>query len=320
MNINKPTVNNAMEKYYQLKNEYESKMQQNNKIILKNDELSKKEKRSEFLKMKPKCIHCNRVGGTIFSSKYLSSNGCRELKAICGVVADPCNLNITIQIGIVNTLPNLIKENLDTIFLTKDNIINNKNKLLFGFLSTQQAIEDFEDDKEMINNSTALYELYLKKYSSMIDESKNKDELIEKSYELIEQIKECVQNFNKSSNKEYISDAVEIQETLLKPVLKEIQQTTYQECYVGYNEKTKTYHLIQNKISQESLEHSNDKSVVIEYNVKPFTNNKGTNNKGTNNKDTNNKDTNNQIQLELEPKAKAKAKKPIIKKKLQIEK
>jgi hypothetical protein len=64
-------VKEALNNYFKLKLNYEKKIKQNKKSIMKNKRLSNRDKRSEFLKLKPKCISCDRPGGTIFKVRYL---------------------------------------------------------------------------------------------------------------------------------------------------------------------------------------------------------------------------------------------------------
>jgi len=278
--MNKPTVYDAIEEYYKLKNKYEIEQNNNKKKILNNNKLSIKEKRREYLKLKPKCIHCKRVGGTIFAVKYsLSENKFehRELKATCGIIADPCNLNITIHLGLCHLLPNLLKELSTTIIDTKDIIIDNKNKLLFGLITTDEAIEEFENDKEFINYSTSMYEEYLNKLIFISENPVKKTELkenIEKSYIIIENIKECVKKYNETKNNDYIRDSVELLNSSLTPLLIDIRKLKYKEYYIDYNDKSNVFYLVQKKSSIESLEYVGNKSIVIEYNIIPYKSNK----------------------------------------------
>ena len=105
----------AIEKYYKLKNEYDSAIQKNLSKIRANQSLNSAEKQEKFRALKTKCISCGKSGGTIFKS----NNG--VLIALCGNVEVPCKLDIQLQrakwenIGqdvlnssiIVNTLLNL---------------------------------------------------------------------------------------------------------------------------------------------------------------------------------------------------------------------
>ncbi len=106
----------ALNEYYKLKNKYELENMKNKKKIMNNTTLSNKEKRQEYVKLKPKCINCKRPGGTLFSVKSFpldnekeTKEAYKEFRAQCGILADPCNLNITIQICKYNLLPNVIQ-------------------------------------------------------------------------------------------------------------------------------------------------------------------------------------------------------------------
>ena len=123
----------------------------------------------EISKLKPKCINCNRAGGTIFSNKFYSNdNGdYRELKAICGVISNPCNLNINIQIGKYELLTDILNEIENEIKQYKNEIIDEKNKLLFGFITTDEAVQKFEDIKDYISNFTSLLNQYLDLYTQI---------------------------------------------------------------------------------------------------------------------------------------------------------
>jgi poly(3-hydroxyalkanoate) synthetase len=61
-------VDIKMNEYYKLKNNYENTLNDLKKKIINNNQLSKKEKRQEFLTLKPKCINCKRHRGTIIKN------------------------------------------------------------------------------------------------------------------------------------------------------------------------------------------------------------------------------------------------------------
>jgi hypothetical protein len=89
--------------YYKMKSEYEEANLKNRNKIMKNQNLSWKEKRTEYKKLKPKCINCKRPVGSIFSSVYNPDENGRKLMAVCGDRANPCPLNITINLGETTT-------------------------------------------------------------------------------------------------------------------------------------------------------------------------------------------------------------------------
>lgn len=272
-NIFVESVEDAVDEYYKFKNAYESAISTNKRKIYKNKRLSFKEKRQEYQKLKPKCINCKRPGGTIFSTKnYKDNNGdeYRELKAICGIIAEPCNLNITIQLGKYQLLQDVLKEIQTEIKDEKNKIIDDKNKLLFGFINTETALEQFEQKKEAINEFSSLLEMYLDYYNKITENSERKKELetdITLSYTLIEQIKQAVIKFNETENNQYIHDVVNIYVTNLKPLLTKISALKYKDRFIYYDEKNSTYHLIENRYNIKSLEYGGSKNKVVSFDI-----------------------------------------------------
>lgn len=271
-------VKEATDEYFKLKNKYESQIMTNKKKIMNNQSLSNREKRNEYNKLKPKCIHCKRPGGTIFSniSQIENDEPFRELRAFCGITADPCNFNINIRLAKVEWMPDLLKTMEKDIKEYKNEIIDHKNKLLFGFLTTEDALERFENIKEYISNYTSLYEQYLESYHKIVDNSEKKqnlDQAISNSYIEIQKIKDCVTKMNETNNIQYAKDAVDIYTTTLMPLLQTIRELKYNETIVWHNDYTNTCNLIQNKysISNLSFTSSNDKVITydVSYSIEP---------------------------------------------------
>ena len=255
-----PDVKEALNEYYKLKLKYETIIMANKKKIINNPTLSKREKRSEFLKLKPKCINCQRPGGTIFKTTYHDGNenedSYREHSATCGIIADPCNLKIKIQMGKVELLSELLNEMEKEIKTLKNQVIDDKNKLLFGYLSTDDAIHHFNMSKEEISLYSSLYERYLETYNNIVDNEEKKVELndsITNLYIQIDEVKNCIIKMNETDNYQYAHDAANIFITRLSPLLDIIRKFKYNECYVVHNEDTNTCNLIQRKYSIENM-------------------------------------------------------------------
>jgi hypothetical protein len=104
----------AIKKYYKLKNDYDESIQEQKKKILSMTGLSLKEKRIEFRKLKNKCVNCKRPVGSIFNTKLEGNNKYyskdRVLVALCGDRDDPCPLNIEINLSSINDLRKIIIE------------------------------------------------------------------------------------------------------------------------------------------------------------------------------------------------------------------
>lgn len=272
-----PDIKEALNEYYKLKSKYESQITVNKKKIIKSS-LSKREMKQEYKKLKPKCIHCRRPCGTIFSTVYVPETAkiepYRELKALCGNMADPCNLNIVIRLASVT----LITETLD--FFQKElkensnDIIMDKNKLLFGILTTEKVLEKFDSIKEHIQILNSFYSDYLESYNKIVDNPEKQEELneaITNSYIEIQKIKDCIKSMNDSDNTQYARDAVEIYVTSLMPIMKKIQKLKYSENYVWYNDYTNTFNLIQEKYSIDDLSFYGSKDTVVAFDVSYYT-------------------------------------------------
>jgi len=268
------SLKEALNEYFKLKLKYENLITANKKKIINNPTLSNREKRSEYLKLKPKCINCKRPGGSIFKTTFFKEtdkqDSYRQYSAKCGILADPCNLDIKIHVGTVELLPNLLNSIQSQIKEYKDTIIDDKNKLLFGYISTEQALENFEELKESIGIYTSLYENYLNNYNSIVDNDTKNSELnesITNSYIQIERIKECIKKMNETDNVQFARDAVSIYTETLIPLLNIIRELKFNETMVWNNTDTNTCNLIQNKFSIQNLSYSGFKDKVISFNI-----------------------------------------------------
>lgn len=268
----------ALNEFFKLKSKYETQISANKKKIINNATLSKREKRSEFLKLKPKCINCQRPGGTKFQVIYFDEKGNaavdydshREYRAECGIVANPCPLNIKVQIGKVEMLQDILNTMETEIKTFKNKIITDKNRLLFGYLTTEEALKNFDEDKVSISLYTELYEKYLEAYNKIVDNDELKDDLnksITESYIFIDQIKECVKKSQDLDELLYIQDAVQIYTTSLIPLLDKIRMLKYNENMVWQDEDTNSCRLIQNRYSIDNMSYPNLEDKVLSFTI-----------------------------------------------------
>lgn len=264
----------ALSEYFNLKRDYENKIMNNKKKIMNNYTLSKREKRSEYLKLKPKCINCQKPGGTIFKTTYFPEmnnvDSYRQYTATCGIIANPCNLDIKIQMGKYELLPDTLKRLKNNITELKNKIIDTKNKLLFGYLDTTYVLEQFEELKEAISNTTSLYAFFLDTYVEVTDNDEKNVELSEtlsESYSLIEDIKTNIEKMNETDNTSFVREAVSIYVNILEPLLLKIRNLKYSETSVWYNENLNTFNLIQKKYTISDLLFSNFQNKVVSYNI-----------------------------------------------------
>ena len=272
-----PSIKDALNEYFRLKAKFENGINVNKRKIINNPTLSKREKRSEYLKLMPKCVNCKRPSkkGTIFSITFTPHNenvdSYRTFKAICGNLADPCNLNIEINIGSVDSLNNLIEEVRTEINSTKNSIIDDKNKLLFGLITTESAVENFEKNKSYLEELTSLYESFLDQLNKIIDNPSKKQELDESHvllYDNIDKIKESIKKMNETNDRQYAINAANIYYTTIEPLMKKIRQLKYGQNMVFNDDSNDTCRLIQHQVSlQESLAVSTYADKILAYDI-----------------------------------------------------
>ncbi len=236
--------------------------------------LSIKEKKSEFKQLKPKCVNCGKPGGTTFASiisKETDGGKFRELRAFCNAV-EPCGLSINIAVGNFENISGVLKTIEDEIYTAKNEIINDKNRLLFGLTTTEKVLENFDLQKGSIRDYTSLLENYLQIYIKITDDPERSEKLnseLEKSYLHIQSIKGALYRFNETNSIEFVKSAVEIYQNQLRPVLNEVLKLKYRENVVVFHESDNSYHLVQRKYSIKDLEINNDKfkTVVFETSI-----------------------------------------------------
>ena len=135
-------IKDAIDNFYRLKQEYHNNVISEQKKIMKNKTLTKQQKKLRLRDIKGKCVNCGSSKGTIFSQ----TEG--TLKARCGNVEKPCNLNIEIYRGIYNNLTEVslfIENELQEL---KTKIITAKLDLLFGYQDEATAIGKFESYRQ----------------------------------------------------------------------------------------------------------------------------------------------------------------------------
>ena len=245
----------ALNTYYKLKTAYENAYNKDKNKIIKMKDLSWKEKRVEFSKLKPKCINCKRAVGTLF---YTSKDkGERALFAKCGDKSNPCPLNIAINLGYIVNLENELANDEKTIADEKREIIADKNDLLFGYITSREAVNKFENLKESYATTSTNYEFFLSVYNDIVDNKEKKDELKKEELELqvmIGNIKRMMKDFESSQNVQFVNDVVELYAKEMTPLLKEIMKKKYVISAVEYDDSDNVYKLIQRPISVENLE------------------------------------------------------------------
>jgi hypothetical protein len=225
------------------------------KKIIAIPNLSWKEKRLKYSELRPKCINCGRPVGSVFTCKE-NDEFERILSAVCGDKENPCPFNIKINLAETNDLRELIKEEEESLMEYKKSIILDKNDFLFGYISSELAVIKFEEIKEKVITSTENAQYFLTLFNVITDSSKKKESLTKIQSELytnIENIKKMVSEYEKTQNRQFVTDAVDVYVNDMIPRLQKLINIKYAKSYVDY-EDDGTYKLLQLQYSIEQLE------------------------------------------------------------------
>jgi hypothetical protein len=265
------SATDAFNEYYKLKNKYESDYNKDKQKIIKNKQMSWKEKRNEYKQLKPKCINCKRPVGTIFSIKHSGepNDDFRELKAICGSLTEPCTLNININAGVTYNIMVHIKELEKDIENYKNEIIEYKNKLLFGYTKTEMVVENFDKIKEAINDTSFLLNINYEHMFDVVDNKITNETIVklkEEVYILINEIKISIKKFDSTGNVQFVRDSIDIYVNQMESKLKELLTLKYKVNLVEFDENEGVYRLIQRKNGISDLEDSYIAPSVVNFN------------------------------------------------------
>ena len=104
-----------------------------------------------------------------------------------------------------------------------------------------------------------------------ITENKEKENLLkeetEKSYSMINDMKELIKKYEETSNTKIIQDVVSIYVNQLLPLIKKKQETKYNKNIVEYNSENNTYHLKQEKYSLEDISVRYSKPEIVHFTI-----------------------------------------------------
>ena len=89
----------GLNEYYALKKKYDEDTY-DRKYQVMHSGASINNKKRMYRQLKPKCINCGQVGGTIFNRRLIEQKSV-QLTAKCGNQQTPCPLDILINLGII---------------------------------------------------------------------------------------------------------------------------------------------------------------------------------------------------------------------------
>lgn len=257
----------ALNLYFRMKNNYETKIHNKKKQIYTNEPNKKIAKRL-IQQYTPECIKCKRKVGTIFKRDN------NLYKSICGDTRNPCNLNIELFAGLAigfDVMFNLHKED----FTEAREIIDiEKLNDLFDYVSSEGNVDLYKKSLELYIENENIYKLYLEKHTQLYNNPETKKLLItaqDKLFTYIERSKEYIDEYKKTNNKEFLKTAMDLRVNEIKRELSTIRRLKYGIMEIVSKPTKKTFPintLYQNIVSLDNLDYlSMEQQRVVSFTI-----------------------------------------------------
>ena len=248
-------MDDAMQMFYKLKGIYQKEVDKKKYKIMHTDGLSMSEKRDLFLSQKFKCVNCKRQVNTIFK---IDGN---RLKALCGASVDssgetPCSLNIDIVKGKTQLLTSYTQELQKKYKDFIDKIMKVKYNLLFSQITEDEAIAEFEKQKNEYDENAILYNVMHSKLltvTELLDKQEDINITDLQIFEIIKEMNRMTDDGISSSNPQFFKDSVDLYISKLLEVLKKNQELKYSYQNIE-KEPNDTFRLIQKPYILSDLE------------------------------------------------------------------
>lgn len=256
-----------IEKYYKLKEKYEKKYLKNvfGVLEMKNEDdsnVSLDVKKENFLKIRMKCVNCNKDGGTIFT------NNDKIMSAVCN--AEPrCNLNLIIEkqkYYQTDDIYNKLKERRENI---KSSIIETKMLNILGFLDEDKVVNMFDKLKKQYDE---INKYCLEMDNILIEKTTNlekKNEIKEQNiviYNLLNNFNKLLRDYEDTQNEGLLKEAVELYVYEIQEELEKLRDLKYYNNEVLYDKKNEISYLIQEPYNLTSLETNVKKEIITKLN------------------------------------------------------
>jgi len=253
----------AINHYFKIKNEYETKVKHAKHQIYEKEE-NKQIAKKKCLAMKPiPCIHCKRPVGTIFSVTK------QKLAAICGDKIKPCILNIDIYKGFITNIKETLDLYKEDIEYLKENIIQQKLDTLFSYINETQTVELFKKGLNAYNGDNVVYKEVLDEYNSLYKNQEKMDLITEKNAEifrLIEKSRGFLQEYRKTQNTDFLKLAVETNVKEITPIVDAIRSLKYEVMEMNIDEEQQTFTLFTYPVLLSKIDYNTgEKPRVVKY-------------------------------------------------------
>lgn len=223
-----------LERFYNLKNKYDTKRAREIQRLIANQDLSQKERQIKWREMANLCVNCNKKGGTIFETKSDS------FRVVCGNVDNPCSLNIQFTRQQRDNLNDKIIQYITTLQQSKEAIVRLKLDYLMGFISEEESIVEFTTLKKQLEIDYDKMRELVERFHKIVDNLDNLEEVAAKQNERregIRSIKRHMLKFQQTGNRGDITEAVEIYINDLQRLIEELRTLQLREQYITIDDK-----------------------------------------------------------------------------------
>jgi hypothetical protein len=223
----------SLEEYFRLKSKYEESVREmrekiKDKAVIRN--LGQKNMRKWIRSAKPKCVNCRRPVGTVFRLKkgrYL---------AYCGDQDAPCSLKIELFRGEYLNNEHLLYLLREQVYELKESIIQQKMDTLFGYVSEDQAVDQFKKDIEAYHSDSTTFNEHMEDMNQVYY-SEHRRELIKGKLQTLDDLKHAMNSV--ADTPEGIHQAMDIYVKEYLPEVHNLRRLNYEIVemdYVSYSD------------------------------------------------------------------------------------
>lgn len=256
----------AIEEFYRLKHEYDLKYKTKVMQMARDNRMTLAEKQERYEKMIPKCVNCNRNGGTLF---IVSPT---QLIASCN--ANPkCDLDIDIQKTPTFQAPVVVSALHKQVEIVKSNMIEAKILHAYGFLPESEVLNIFEfvnGQYKTINEAYTQAETFLLSKTNNLEKQEEIKRLRLERYKRTQEYNELLKQYVETGQQGFLQESVEMMIDSINPLLNELRGAKYamnKVVTVEDNNDTVIHHLIQEPYTIKDLEYPIDANKFRDLNI-----------------------------------------------------
>jgi hypothetical protein len=242
----------CLRSYFKLKSQYEKKTLEKRQSAYARGK-TRKQSQSLADQVRPECVKCGRNVDTIFSSKN------NRYIAMCGNRTQPCELKIELFRGDQDNLEELIRIYSDETEKDKLEIIQQKLKTLFNYISESESAKLFKENLDTYNKDSSMYKLLLERYHNL-HTSEHNAELVKQKiiqiYNLKHKMNTMKDEYMKTQNHHIIQLIMNMYEKEYMPEIQNLRTLNYKVMEIEETERDNgVYQLFQMDTKLSDLEY-----------------------------------------------------------------